>query len=297
MRREHFFGLATAFLIATSAVMAQQNTATVIAQQGDGIFSLLRRQGLDPVKYYAEFVGLNQQHLKNGSQLAVGGEYIIPVAGDSYRDMGIAVDLDSGEESPIFGEDYSKMTHEGKLLENSVYFLLTTKDQASQTLTKELSRTLMAQGAKVYLFTQNHTANGNSEGVEALKQTVSAINDRYLKNMGRYQRLVEVQVTNGPVQVNYHKANQKSWDMAEGIAQILVGQGVENGEKLLANFSSNNELYLVRNTLPTMNRITIGSQQSTKAMAAWIAKGMMVEHQEHPEQHAKSRVASTQFED
>ena len=66
-------------------LLGQVEQNRVVAQDGDGIFSMLRKQGLDPVKYYEEFVELNQDNLKNGSELHLGREYIIPYAADSYK--------------------------------------------------------------------------------------------------------------------------------------------------------------------------------------------------------------------
>ena len=57
---------------------AQDNYKVVRAEQGDGIYSLLRKQGLNPTKYLEEFILLNKESISNGNQLIVGRQYKIP---------------------------------------------------------------------------------------------------------------------------------------------------------------------------------------------------------------------------
>ena len=50
---------------ACTFIFAQESTYyKVVAEQGDGIFSLLRKQGLDPAKHYGEFLELNSDKIK-----------------------------------------------------------------------------------------------------------------------------------------------------------------------------------------------------------------------------------------
>ena len=65
------------FLLST--ILCSGQTIKVKAEQGDGIFSLLRKQGLNPGKYYVDFIQLNEALIKNGSELSLGVEYQIPI--------------------------------------------------------------------------------------------------------------------------------------------------------------------------------------------------------------------------
>ncbi|MEX0363290.1 MAG: hypothetical protein AB3N10_20110, partial [Allomuricauda sp.] len=83
-------------------LLAQDNFYTVKAEKGDGIFSMLRKQGLDPVKHYEAFIDLNKNNIKEGSLLQISKEYRIPVTNDSYKSKGIRVLAAQQAEEPIF---------------------------------------------------------------------------------------------------------------------------------------------------------------------------------------------------
>lgn len=58
---------------------SQDSLRTVIAKQGDGIYSLLRNNGLDPGKNYHKFIKINQKKLQGGTNLLKGKSYLIPI--------------------------------------------------------------------------------------------------------------------------------------------------------------------------------------------------------------------------
>ena len=93
-----------------SLLLAQNNPNMVVAKQGDGIFSILRKQGLDPVKHYEEFLKLNEGKIKDGSFLQVGVEYQIPQATDSFKKTGVTISTTNGIEEPIFDRELGKMS-------------------------------------------------------------------------------------------------------------------------------------------------------------------------------------------
>ena len=65
------------FLFISFNGFSQDSLQAVVAKNGDGIFSMLRNEGIDIVKYYSQFLDLNQDKIKNGSHLIIGEEYII----------------------------------------------------------------------------------------------------------------------------------------------------------------------------------------------------------------------------
>jgi len=67
-------------LLSFGKLYAQDSLRTVIAKQGDGIYSILRNNGLDPTKYYHKFIEINKENLKGGTNLLKGKGYLIPVA-------------------------------------------------------------------------------------------------------------------------------------------------------------------------------------------------------------------------
>ncbi|GAB5525090.1 MAG: N-acetylmuramoyl-L-alanine amidase [Roseivirga sp.] len=62
----------------SGAANAQTATKTVTAKRGDGILVLLRRNGLDPSKYYKEFIKLNKKNISKKNGLYIGRKYILP---------------------------------------------------------------------------------------------------------------------------------------------------------------------------------------------------------------------------
>lgn len=65
-------------LVLSTAANAQTATKTVTAKRGDGILVLLRRNGLDPGKYYKEFVRLNKKNISKKNGLYIGRKYVLP---------------------------------------------------------------------------------------------------------------------------------------------------------------------------------------------------------------------------
>ncbi len=104
-----------AFLIGlffTTIAFGQDSLAVVVAEKGDGIFSLLRKQGMDPINHYQDFLVLNKENLREGQHLYEGTSYLLPTTEDSIRSSEIETDLskvvlseEKGIRYPIFGEE------------------------------------------------------------------------------------------------------------------------------------------------------------------------------------------------
>jgi len=88
-------------------VSAQEDYAMVEAQPGDGIFSILRKQGLNPGKYYGEFLEHNQDRLTKGSNLQLGVEYKVPLAEDSLKETLVKLQATDSLEKPLFDQELS----------------------------------------------------------------------------------------------------------------------------------------------------------------------------------------------
>ena len=54
--RFHFLYLTLFFTFFQYNSFAQDSTASVLAKKGDGIYSLLRNQGMNPYQYYDQFI-------------------------------------------------------------------------------------------------------------------------------------------------------------------------------------------------------------------------------------------------
>ena len=173
------------FLFQLASLAAQDSNKLVRAEQGDGIYSLLRKQGLNPSAYINEFIELNKELLQNGNQLIVGRKYKIPgnsVAKETSQSTTQAVEVTSSETDtdngqlnryPIFGEAYAYVTPKSEILENTVYYLISghggpdpgaleeyngktiAEDEYAYDVTLRLAKELLAHGAKVFMIVRD----------------------------------------------------------------------------------------------------------------------------------------------
>ncbi len=166
---------------------AQEIHPKVIAAQGDGIYSLLRNNGLEPSKYIMPFIELNKENLSTENGLFVGREYLLPTANEKEElpdeevvrpDSADLVSVKATEvlekrHYDIFGEDYATVFVESKTLDGAVFYLISghggpdpgavekyngkliTEDEYAYDVTLRLARKLISNGALVYLITRD----------------------------------------------------------------------------------------------------------------------------------------------
>ena len=221
-----FFNL---LLIAISYVKAQDSLQFAVAEKGDGILSLLRKQGVNPYDIYDEFISLNIGNLRDSIHLYEGRKYVIPmsnpkVAPDSKSVKGITYE--------IFGKKYAEVTSQSTRLEGAVYYLISghggpdpgamttyvgkaiSEDEYAYDVTLRLAKELLSHGAMVYVIIRDpddgirderilemdrdEVAYPNEEiplnQLARLKQRVGMVNTLYQQNKGKYQRLIVTHV-------------------------------------------------------------------------------------------------------
>lgn len=265
-----------------SLFFAQELPNTVIAEHGDGIFSLLRKQGLDPVKHYEEFIKLNEEKIKDGSFLQVGVAYQIPKAADSFKKTGVQIVVENGAEEPIFDEELAKMSLKSEKLKDAVYYLIVENDAHQDNgfvreTTQNLASELMVHGAKVYILGNDNPEIGE-EGETEMTQTqrmdsyIDAINKRYLQNSGKYQRVLMIRANavtgrgNMNVAVYHYNKSEEGQRLAENIQNVFKKNSVSNpqkGDHMI--FEDTNSLYLAKNTLPAVSMLTIENESPKSA--------------------------------
>ncbi|NNE02300.1 MAG: N-acetylmuramoyl-L-alanine amidase [Eudoraea sp.] len=226
------FSLLLLFMTVTlTASYGQDSLAIVVAEKGDGIFSLLRKQGIDPSQHYQDFLALNKENIREGKHLYEGMEYYLPVLTDSV----IPVNSDTEEEGaryPIFGEKESLVYPKSTRLDGAIYYLISghggpdpgavetykdvtiAEDEYAYDVTLRLAKELLSHGAKVYVIVRDSDDGIRNEKaleidrdevvfpeqkiplnqVARLKQRVTAVNKLYLENKGSYQRLLVTHV-------------------------------------------------------------------------------------------------------
>ncbi|WP_366939199.1 N-acetylmuramoyl-L-alanine amidase [uncultured Eudoraea sp.] len=166
--------------IPLSAAMAQDSLNTVIAEKGDGIYSLLRKQGVDPYMTYDDFIALNENRLRDSLHLYEGMSYIIPeIAVDSAEILKESEKSVIVKESPkantydIFGKQYAEFSDKSERLKETVFYLISghggpdpgamtqymgksiSEDEYAYDVTLRLARELLSHGAQVYIIVRD----------------------------------------------------------------------------------------------------------------------------------------------
>jgi N-acetylmuramoyl-L-alanine amidase len=156
---------------------AQDSLKTVVAERGDGILSLLRKQGIDPYEHYDDFIAMNMDNLRDSIHLYAGREYRIPPADLDTVEVVEAIQRKSSEvkniktrEIPILGAAHSTVLMRSERLKGNVYYLVSghggpdpgamakyggktiAEDEYAYDITLRLARELIAHGAMVYVI-------------------------------------------------------------------------------------------------------------------------------------------------
>ena len=161
--------------------VSQTSEKTTVAKKGDGIYSLLRNNGLDPTKYFKKFINLNKGDLKPDNQLFIGKTYILPNTEIIIEEPHIITDsipsktIDSITtinkiNFPLFGKKHSVFNLESKKLDGAIYYLISghggpdpgaittyngktiSEDEYAYDVTLRLAKLLLSHGAKVYII-------------------------------------------------------------------------------------------------------------------------------------------------
>jgi N-acetylmuramoyl-L-alanine amidase len=253
---------------------SQENNQTFIAQKGDGIVSILWREGLEVDLYYQEFLKLNRGLIVDGSYLERGKTYKIPNSDTSFRNMGRKINLNSQEEHPIFENTKIALKKKDTLLKNAVYYLLvdhfnsenlqpdTVNSKRNYELATAMAAKLLEHGARVFLFenSQNDTT--------ALGDYVAAINNRYLKHQEDYQRLLVVDVGNGNlstsslIYVDHDQKSKEGEHFAKSITKTFKARKfrVPTSKNEVAFLSDKTNFYLLSNVLPALTFVRVDNQ-------------------------------------
>jgi N-acetylmuramoyl-L-alanine amidase len=168
-------------LFFTVVSFGQDSLAVVVAEKGDGIFSLLRKQGMNPTDHYQDFLVLNKENLRDGQHLYEGAAYLLPTtAGDSLEipllesePKKTLLREEEGERYDIFGEEESLVVPKSKRLTGAIYYLISghggpdpgaietyedvtiAEDEYAYDVTLRLAKELLAHGARVYIIVRD----------------------------------------------------------------------------------------------------------------------------------------------
>ncbi len=159
-------------------LISQTSVKTVIAERGDGIYSILRKQGMNPVKHYGHFVDLNQDNLRDSIHLYEGREYIIPpvpvdtvpIEESAIKKASEIKEVSNIFIDDIFGKDYASTEIKSNKLQGAIYYLISghggpdpgaiekyegkiiAEDEYAYDITLRLAKELISHGAKTYII-------------------------------------------------------------------------------------------------------------------------------------------------
>lgn len=289
-----------------STLFGQVALDTVIAQKGDGIFSILRKSGIHPVEYYVDFLELNKDAIKGASELVVGREYILPHAPDSFKNMGTFINVDENEQLPLFDADLVNMKRRDSTLNNTVYHLIyhtaETEGKNNNVLDAfilTLSKDLMERGARVYVLQKNDMPlpNGtidkdNENAIADFGELTSIVNKNYLKNNGSYQRVLMIRDSKlnkkgmSITMCHYEKSTEgqrlarsfREIFKKNALGEVKTGQGI-------SPFTDKSNMYLSKNMLPSLTIIDVNGEDKgirvrseKSSLAQLITKGIVYDH-------------------
>lgn len=164
----------------TQATIGQESLKTVTAEPGDGILSLLRKQGVNPYEIFDEFVALNNHDLRDSVHLIAGKTYVIPKFEletvpivDSLQKQSTDVKKLESATFAIFGDKHKTVIAKSERLKGNVYYLVSghggpdpgamgvyagktiSEDEYAYDITLRLAKELLAHGAMVYIIIQD----------------------------------------------------------------------------------------------------------------------------------------------
>ena len=300
----------------------------VVAQKGDGIYRLLTRHGLSVTVYMNTFIELNKDRLGSNNELLAGVTYKLP----SEVEKAPAANAKTTMRFDIFGDKYADVEIKDTKLEGAVYYLMAghggpdpgaigkysnntlCEDEYAYDVTLRLARRLIEDGATVYMITRDNNDGIRDDSflkpdkdercypnkriplnqLRRLRQRTDAVNNLYLKNKGKFQRMIAIHVDSRSRGENidvffYHDRRSKTGEKASRILQQKFQEKYDEhqpGRGYHGTVSSRG-LYVVRNTYPVAVYIELGNinhrrdQQrfilanNRQALANWLTEGLI----------------------
>jgi N-acetylmuramoyl-L-alanine amidase len=176
------------FAVALQCLIAQSKE--IVAKNGDGIYKVLRNNGLDPDKYAEAFIELNKTRLGKDNSLFIGVKYRLPDVDTKSPELVASVNPITATSTSaaattkpatnatgktmrydIFGPKYANIEIKSNDLKGAVYYLksghggpdpgamgnyqgnVVCEDEYAYDVTLRLARNLMERGATVYMIT------------------------------------------------------------------------------------------------------------------------------------------------
>ena len=271
----------------------QQTNKTTVAEKGEGIFSLLRRNGLDPAKNIEGFKEINKSLLGKKGGLIAGRKYFLPGTSST-----------SSKTYAIFGKKYENVDIKDQQLKGATYYLISghggpdpgavsiienqqvCEDEYNYDITLRLARKLIQHGALVYMISrdvndgirdQRFLLNDHDEicypdkkmprnQLLRLRQRTNAVNKLYLADRNKFQRVVIIHMDSRSkhedldVYFYYDKRSKSGKKLSLTLLNKLKEKYNEHqpGRGYDGTVTTRN-LYVLQNTYPTATFIELGN--------------------------------------
>ena len=229
-----FIYSALVFVIVCFPIIGNAQQKEVIAEQGDGIYRLLTRNGLSFSEYGNAFIELNKHNLGANNTLLTGVKYILPNATTSGTPPQTSATNNTAtiKTFDIFGPAYKDVEITGNELNGAIYYLVSghggpdpgavgkygnhmlCEDEYAYDVTLRLARNLIQRGATVYMIVRDPNDGIRDDSIlkadkdevcypnltiplnqlNRLKQRTDAVNNLYSKNRNAFQRMVCIHI-------------------------------------------------------------------------------------------------------
>lgn len=211
------------FLVVFSCIAfqsaAQDSLVSVIAEKGDGILSLLRKQGVNPYEAYDDFIAMNMDNLRDSVHLFEGRRYSIPPVKLDTVAIVSALEKKSTEikkietkEYSIFGDKHNGVLIKSEKLKNAVYYLVSghggpdpgamavyagksiAEDEYAYDITLRLAKELLAHSATVYIIIRDPNDGIRNERILEIDHDEVAYGDKIipLNQTARLKQRVDI---------------------------------------------------------------------------------------------------------
>ena len=201
------------------SINAQDSLPTVTAERGDGILSLLRKQGVNPYDHYDDFIAMNIENLRDSVHLYAGRTYTIPTSKidtvavvDTIQKQTTEIKKVVGKDFEIFGEKHAAVVSKSEQLKDAVYYLVSghggpdpgamavyagkslAEDEYAYDITLRLAKELLAHGATVYVIIRDKDDGIRDDRILEIDHDEVAYGDKVipLNQVARLKQRVDI---------------------------------------------------------------------------------------------------------
>lgn len=206
-------------MILSFTSFGQDSLKMATAEKGDGILSLLRKQGVNPYEAYDHFIAMNMDNLRDSVHLYEGRKYRIPtmpvdsvVVLDSIATQSKEIVKVKGVKFSIFGKEHETVLPKSDALEGNIYYLVSghggpdpgamanyrgtsiAEDEYAYDITLRLAKELLSHGAIVYIIIRDPNDGIRDDKILKIDHDEVAYGDKVipLNQVARLKQRVEI---------------------------------------------------------------------------------------------------------